>query len=69
MEIDIIKHAQDEGTMYSALLMIEDALETGVLAKSFLIFNDESIAELMDNIAVIMHEKYGIKVPDEVLNN
>lgn len=65
-EIEMLKCAQDEGAMYSALLMIEDALETGELAKSFLVFNDDSTAEVLNDIARLMHDKYGIKVSEDL---
>lgn len=62
--LDIIECAQDQRSLVSALLVIQEALETGVMPKSFLIYNDESIGKTMSHIASLMKEKYNIKVPD-----
>lgn len=62
--LDIIECAQDQRSLISALLVIQEALDTGVMPKSFLIYNDEFIERTMGNIARLMRDKYDIKVPD-----
>lgn len=62
--LDIIECAQDQRSLISALLVIQEALDTGVMPKSFLIYNDEFIGRTMGNIARLMRDKYDIKVPD-----
>lgn len=53
--------------MFSALLLIQETLESGVMPKSFLVYNDGDVAVVMRNIANILKEKYGIQVPDTEL--
>lgn len=65
--LDIIECAQDQRSLISALLLIQETLETGEMPKSFLIYNDSFIGETMSKIACIMKEKYNIKVPDSEL--
>lgn len=62
--LDIIECAQDQRSLVSALLVIQEALETGVMPKSFLIYNDEFIEKTMSNIARLLRDKYNVKVPD-----
>lgn len=65
--LDMIECAQDQRSLISSLLLIQEALETGEMPKSFLIYNDSYIGEVMSRIANIMKEKYHIKVPDSEL--
>lgn len=66
--IDTVDHAigiiQDQRSLMSALLTIQEALETGEMPKSFLMFHDEWISEVMSHIAMILRDKYRVKVPD-----
>lgn len=64
MEKEAIECVQDQRSLLSALLVIQEALETGEMPKSFLMFNDSWISGTMSNIARIMRDKYRIKVPD-----
>lgn len=64
MEKETIECVQDTQSLKGALLVIEEALETGVLPKSFILYNDTWIDEVMSRIAEVMRTKYGIKVPD-----
>ena len=61
---DLISIAQDNSAMYSSLLMIMEALETGVMPKSFLIYNDSTIDEAMDRISQLLHDKAGVELPE-----
>lgn len=61
---DLIMLAQDHQSLYSSLLMILEALETGKMPKNFLMYNDEWLDGTMQKIISVMHEKYGIEVPD-----
>lgn len=61
---DLIECVQDKQSMYSTLLLIQEALETGKMPKSFLVYNDTSIAEVVSNITEVMSSKYGIEVPE-----
>lgn len=64
---ETVSHAigiiQDQRSLMSALLTIQEALETGVMPKSFLMFNDGWISEVMSRIVLILHDKYHIEVP------
>lgn len=64
---EVLASVQDQKSLMGALLVIEEALETGVWPKSFLLYNDEWITHIMCGIARIAKEKYGIKVPDSEL--
>lgn len=64
---DLIGCVQDSRSLYSALLTIQEALETGVMPKSFLIYNDPDIQPVMCHIAEILKTKYHIEVPDSEL--
>lgn len=59
-----IELIQDALSLKSSLLVIEEALESGIYPKTFLLYNDEFIYKAMSDIAKLMKEKYGIKVPD-----
>ena len=61
---DFIGIVQDNSAMYSSLLMIMEALETGVMPKSFLVYNDNSIDETMDRISQLLHDKAGVEIQD-----
>lgn len=61
---DFIGIVQDNSAMYSSLLMIMEALETGVMPKSFLIYNDSTIDEAMDRISQLLHDKAGVELPE-----
>lgn len=61
---DIIGIVQDNSAMYSSLLMIMEALETGVMPKSFLVYNDNAIDEAMDRISQLLHDKAGVEIQD-----
>ena len=61
---DFIGIVQDNSAMYSSLLMIMEALETGVMPKSFLIYNDSTIDEAMDRISQLLHDKAGLELPE-----
>lgn len=67
MVSQIISCIQDQRSMFSALLLIQETLESGVMPKSFLVYNDGDVAVVMRNIANILKEKYGIQVPDTEL--
>lgn len=58
---------QDAQSLKGTLLVIEEALDTGVWPKNFILYHDEWIAHIMGDIARIAKEKYGIKVPDSEL--
>ena len=58
---DFIGIVQDNSAMYSSLLMIMEALETGVMPKSFLVYNDNAIDEAMDRISQLLHDKAGVE--------
>lgn len=60
----VVNIIQDQRSLMSALLVIQEALETGELPKSFLLFHDEWICNTINRIALIMRDKYGIKVPE-----
>lgn len=61
---DFIGIVQDNSAMYSSLLMIMEALETGVMPKSFLVYNDNAIDEAMDMISQLLHDKAGVEIQD-----
>lgn len=61
---DFIGIVQDNSAMYSSLLMIMEALETGVMPKSFLVYNDNAIDEAMDSISQLLHDKAGVEIQD-----
>lgn len=61
---DFIGIVQDNSAMYSSLLMIMEALETGVMPKSFLVYNDSTIDEAMDRISQLLHDKAGVELPE-----
>ena len=61
---ELIGCVQDTRSMFSALLTIQEALETGVMPKSFLIYNDGDIDAVMRHIAELLKTKYGVKVPE-----
>ncbi|MCI7597655.1 MAG: hypothetical protein MSS96_02870 [Bacteroidales bacterium] len=61
---DFIGIVQDNSAMYSSLLMIMEALETGVMPKSFLVYNDNAIDEAMDRISQLLHDKAGVEIQD-----
>lgn len=61
---DFIGIVQDNSAMYSSLLMIMEALETGVMPKSFLVYNDNAIDEAMDRISQLLHDKAGVVLQD-----
>lgn len=61
---EAIFQLQDAQSLKSALLQIQDALETGYMPKSFTIWNDDFVSTTMSHICGILKEKYGIKVPD-----
>lgn len=44
--------------------MIMEALETGVMPKSFLVYNDNAIDEAMDRISQLLHDKAGVEIQD-----
>lgn len=68
MVIDsLIGCVQDKSNLFSALLTVQEALETGVMPKSFLIYNDPDIQPVMIHIAEILKTKYHIEVPDSEL--
>lgn len=64
---ELIGCVQDSRSMFSALLTIQEALETGVMPKSFLIYNDADIDTVMRHIAGLLKTKYHIEVPDSEL--
>ena len=64
MDEKLIECVQDEQSMYSALLIILEAIETGVMPKSFLVFHDSDINDVMNTITSVMKSKYGIKVQE-----
>lgn len=61
---DFIGIVQDNSAMYSSLLMIMEALETGVMPKSFLVYNDNAIDEAMNRISQLLHDKAGVEIQD-----
>lgn len=61
---ELMECVQDKQSLYSTLLLILEALETGKMPKSFLVYNDTSIDEVVSNITEAMSSKYGIEVPD-----
>lgn len=61
---DFIGIVQDNSAMYSSLLIIMEALETGVMPKSFLVYNDNAIDEAMDRISQLLHDKAGVEIQD-----
>ena len=61
---ELIELSQDNSAMYSSLLMIEEALETGVMPKSFLVYNDSSIREVMDCITELLRDKAGVRLSE-----
>lgn len=61
---EAISQFQDAQGMKSALLLIQEALDTGVMPKSFLIFNDDFVSTTMNNITMLLRDKYNIQVPD-----
>ncbi len=63
-DLDVIECAQDARSLQSALLLIEEALETGTMPKSFLIFNDEFNDKSFRTISILMRDKYNIEVPE-----
>lgn len=67
MANDNISLIQDAQSLKSALLIIDEALSTGKYPKSFLIYNDDWIDEMMRNIAYLMKTKYNIDVPSTEL--
>ena len=64
---ELIGCVQDCRSMFSALLTIQEALETGIMPKSFLIYNDGDIYTVMRHIAELLKTKYGVKVPESEL--
>lgn len=64
---NVIDLVQDAQGLKAALLVIQEALETGKWSKSFVIYNDVWIEQVMSKIAKILHEKYNIEVPDSEL--
>lgn len=64
---ELVGCVQDCRSMFSALLTIQEALETGVMPKSFLIYNDADIDTVMRHIAELLKTKYGVKVPESEL--
>lgn len=61
---EAIYQLQDAQSLKSALLQIQEALETGSMPMSFTIWNDDFVSATMSHICTLMKEKYGIKVPD-----
>lgn len=56
--------AQDHRSLESSLLVIMEALETGHWPKSFLLYHDEWIGDVMREIAMLLKEKYGVEVEE-----
>lgn len=61
---EMMAEVQDCQSLKGALLLIKEALETGVWQKSFFLFNDEWIEETLSDIARMLRDKHGIDVPD-----
>lgn len=59
--------AQDVSAMKSLLLVILEALDTGVWPKTFFMFNDLWIEDVKSGITKTLKGKYGISVPDSEL--
>lgn len=66
MEIknEVMKELQDAQGLKGALLVILSALESGEYPPTFFIFHDEWIVEMMSEIAELLRDRYGVKVPD-----
>lgn len=64
---DVLSMAQDVSAMKSLLLVILEALDTGVWPKAFLMFNDLWIEDVKSGIAKTLKGKYGVSVPDSEL--
>lgn len=62
---EIIRIVQDHSAMESSLLVIMEALETGVWPKNFVMYRDPWLEDVMEKIALLASEKYGISVPEE----
>lgn len=60
---ETIECVQDTQSLKGALLVIQEALETGVMPKSFILYNDTWISDTMSHIALILRDKYHVKVP------
>lgn len=60
---DVCSQLQDLQTLKSALLLIQEALETRKLPKNFLIFNETWIMDQLDIIFDLMRN-LGIDVPE-----
>lgn len=64
MENSTIEIIQDCTQLQSAMLIILEALETGVMPKSFCVFNDAHNDDIMRSIAIEL-QKRGVKVPPD----
>lgn len=58
---ELMECVQDKQSLYSTLLLILEALDTGRMPKSFILYNDSTIDDIVSNITEIMSSKYGIK--------
>lgn len=62
---ELMECVQDKQSLYSTLLLILEALDTGRMPKSFILYNDSTIDDIVSNISEIMSSKYGIKTESE----
>ena len=62
---ELMECVQDKQSLYSTLLLILEALDTGRMPKSFILYNDSTIDDVVSNITEIMSSKYGIKTETE----
>lgn len=60
---DAIQEVQDAQSLKGSLLVIQEALETGKWPKSFILYNDSWITDVMQHIAAILSDKYNVEVP------
>ena len=62
---ELMECVQDKQSLYSTLLLILEALDTGRMPKSFILYNDSTIDDVVSSITEIMSSKYGIKTETE----